>query len=154
VRNFTRAQLRRLPTKGRHMGHGRSVVWLTHVWRHCFIESEVRPHFELSSGERVRHGQVLPLGDRALDILMYLADRPGEVIAKQELIDHVWSDVIVEEGASESTGSQSARRLVTANLATAKSQTSRPGLFVRRHRRPSRSQYGEQERQVPTANRL
>ena len=38
-------------------------------------------------------------GDRALDILTYLADRPGEVIAKQELIDHVWSDVTVEEGS-------------------------------------------------------
>ena len=46
-----------------------------------------------------REGQVLPLGDRALDVLIYLADRPGEVIAKQELIDHVWSDVTVEEGS-------------------------------------------------------
>src|SRR6266700_6150341 len=57
--------------------------------------------FELSIGERVlrRDGQVLPLGDRALDILTYLADRPGEVIAKQELIDHVWSDVTVEDGS-------------------------------------------------------
>ena len=57
--------------------------------------------FELSIGERVlrRDGQALPLGDRALDILIYLADRPGEVIAKQELIDHVWSDVTVEEGS-------------------------------------------------------
>jgi DNA-binding winged helix-turn-helix (wHTH) protein len=56
--------------------------------------------FELSIGERVlrRDGRVLPLGDRALDILTYLADRPGEVIAKQELMDHVWSDVTVEEG--------------------------------------------------------
>jgi predicted ATPase/DNA-binding winged helix-turn-helix (wHTH) protein len=57
--------------------------------------------FELSVGERVlrRDGQVLPLGGRALDILIYLADRPGEVIAKQELIDHVWPDVTVEEGS-------------------------------------------------------
>jgi predicted ATPase/DNA-binding winged helix-turn-helix (wHTH) protein len=57
--------------------------------------------FELSISERVllRDGQVLPLGDRALDILIYLADRPGEVIAKQELIDRVWSDVTVEEGS-------------------------------------------------------
>jgi predicted ATPase/DNA-binding winged helix-turn-helix (wHTH) protein len=57
--------------------------------------------FELSSRERAlrRDGVVLPLGGRALDILIYLADRPGEVIAKQELIDHVWSDVIVEEGS-------------------------------------------------------
>src|SRR3979409_1490768 len=57
--------------------------------------------FDLSIGERAlrRDGQVLPLGDRALDILTYLVDRPGEVIAKQELIDHVWSDVTVEEGS-------------------------------------------------------
>jgi len=56
--------------------------------------------FELSIGERVlrRDGQVLPLGGRALDILICLADRPGEIIAKQELIDHVWWDVTVEEG--------------------------------------------------------
>ena len=57
--------------------------------------------FELSSRERVlrREGVILPLGGRALDILIYLAERPGEVIAKQELIDHVWSDVTVEEGS-------------------------------------------------------
>jgi hypothetical protein len=35
----------------------------------------------------------------ALDILTYLADRPSEVIAKQELMDHIWSDVTVEEGS-------------------------------------------------------
>jgi predicted ATPase/DNA-binding winged helix-turn-helix (wHTH) protein len=57
--------------------------------------------FELLVSERVlrRDSQVLPLGDRALDILLYLADHPGEVIAKQELIDHVWPDVTVEEGS-------------------------------------------------------
>jgi predicted ATPase/DNA-binding winged helix-turn-helix (wHTH) protein len=57
--------------------------------------------FELSIGERaLRHdGVVLPLGGRALDILIYLAERPGEVIAKKELIDYVWHDVTVEEGS-------------------------------------------------------
>src|SRR5712675_1970876 len=57
--------------------------------------------FELSIGERLlrREGVGLRLGSRALDILIYLAERPGEVIAKQELIDHVWSDVTVEEGS-------------------------------------------------------
>src|SRR6202051_3146628 len=57
--------------------------------------------FELSSSERVlrREGEALPLGGRALDILIYLADRPSEIIAKQELMDHVWSDVTVEEGS-------------------------------------------------------
>src|SRR3982074_2607497 len=57
--------------------------------------------FELSIGERVlrRDGVVLPLGGRALDILIYLAGRPGEAIAKQEPIERVWSDVTVEEGS-------------------------------------------------------
>src|SRR6202051_3397518 len=57
--------------------------------------------FELSSSERVlrRDGVMLPLGGRALDILIYLAEGPGEVIAKQDLINHVWSDVTVEEGS-------------------------------------------------------
>jgi DNA-binding winged helix-turn-helix (wHTH) protein len=56
--------------------------------------------FELSSRQRVlrRDGVMLSLGGRALDILIYLAERPGEVIAKQELIGHVWPDVTVEEG--------------------------------------------------------
>jgi DNA-binding winged helix-turn-helix (wHTH) protein len=57
--------------------------------------------FDLSIGERLlrREGVVLPLGSRALAILIYLAERPGELIAKRELIDHVWPDVIVEEGS-------------------------------------------------------
>src|SRR6266403_4247009 len=57
--------------------------------------------FEVSIRERVlrRDAEMLPLGDRALDILNYLVERPGEVISKQELMDHVWSDVTVEEGS-------------------------------------------------------
>ena len=31
--------------------------------------------------------------------MIYLADRPGEVIAKQELIDQVWSGFTVGEGS-------------------------------------------------------
>jgi adenylate cyclase len=57
--------------------------------------------FELLSSKRVlrRDGVTLSIGSRAFDILFYLAERPGEVIAKQELMDHVWSDVTVEEGS-------------------------------------------------------
>jgi predicted ATPase/DNA-binding winged helix-turn-helix (wHTH) protein len=56
--------------------------------------------FELSIGERIlwRDGLVLPLGGRALDILIYLVGRPGEVVTKKELFDHAWPDVVVEEG--------------------------------------------------------
>jgi DNA-binding winged helix-turn-helix (wHTH) protein len=57
--------------------------------------------FELSGGKRMlrRDGVALPLGSRAFDILVYLAERPGEVIGKKELIDHIWPNVIVEEGS-------------------------------------------------------
>ena len=57
--------------------------------------------FELSRRERVlrREGVQLPLGSRALDILVYLAERPGEVIPTKELIDQVWPGVNVEEGS-------------------------------------------------------
>src|SRR5580692_181450 len=56
--------------------------------------------FELSIAERIlwRDGLVLPLGGRALDILIYLVERPGEVATKKELFDHAWPDVVVEEG--------------------------------------------------------
>jgi len=54
--------------------------------------------FEFSSRDRVlrREGLQIPLGSRALDILAYLAERPGEVIPKKELLDHVWSGLTVE----------------------------------------------------------
>jgi DNA-binding response OmpR family regulator len=41
--------------------------------------------FELSARERVlrRDGVVLPLGGRALDLLIYLAERQGEVITNR-----------------------------------------------------------------------
>jgi DNA-binding winged helix-turn-helix (wHTH) protein len=57
--------------------------------------------FELSIGERVlrRDGEVLPIAGRALDILIYLAERPGKVVAKRELLDRVWPDVTVGEGS-------------------------------------------------------
>jgi len=38
-----------------------------------------------------------PLGGRALDILIALVERPGEVVTHKELISTVWPDVTVEE---------------------------------------------------------
>src|ERR1700758_2212736 len=39
----------------------------------------------------------IPLGGRALDILIALAERAGEVVTRKELISTVWPDVTVEE---------------------------------------------------------
>jgi len=38
----------------------------------------------------------VPLGSRALEILIALLERPGELITKQELMARVWPDVFVE----------------------------------------------------------
>src|ERR1700722_7905791 len=57
--------------------------------------------FELWCDQRVllRDGEALPLGGRALDLLIFLISRPGEVVTKKQLIDHAWPDAIVEEGS-------------------------------------------------------
>ncbi|MHA6645411.1 winged helix-turn-helix domain-containing protein [Mesorhizobium sp. A623] len=57
--------------------------------------------FRLSATERLltRDGDQIDLGARALDILICLLSRPNEVFSKQELLDRVWPDVIVEEGS-------------------------------------------------------
>lgn len=46
-----------------------------------------------------REGAPLHVGGRALDILIYLAERPGEVIDKRELVKRIWADVNVDEGS-------------------------------------------------------
>ena len=44
-------------------------------------------------------GHPLPIGSRALDILVELARQPGRVVGKSELMRAVWGDLNVEEGA-------------------------------------------------------
>ncbi|MET4719661.1 putative ATPase/DNA-binding winged helix-turn-helix (wHTH) protein [Bradyrhizobium japonicum] len=46
-----------------------------------------------------KDGAPLHLGGRALDILIFLVERAGEVIDKRELIKRVWADVTVDEGS-------------------------------------------------------
>jgi predicted ATPase/DNA-binding winged helix-turn-helix (wHTH) protein len=57
--------------------------------------------FELNVAERTlrKANDVIPLGGRALDILLALLDRPGEIVSKADLIARVWPDVTVEEGS-------------------------------------------------------
>jgi DNA-binding winged helix-turn-helix (wHTH) protein len=56
--------------------------------------------FELSKMERVlrRDGVVIPLGARALDILIALINRAGEVVTESDLTPKVWPDGTVVEG--------------------------------------------------------
>jgi len=55
--------------------------------------------FRLFMAERLleKAGEPLELGNRALDILITLVERAGEVVTRKELISRVWPDVIVEE---------------------------------------------------------
>ncbi len=55
--------------------------------------------FSLFATERLleKGGEPIPLGGRAFDILIALAERAGEVVTHKELISTVWPDVTVEE---------------------------------------------------------
>lgn len=55
--------------------------------------------FRLDRRTRVlwRGGRLEPLPPRALDLLAALAERPGDVAVKTELMARVWPDVVVEE---------------------------------------------------------
>lgn len=59
----------------------------------------ISPAFELLLRERLllADGQALPLGSRAMDLLIVLVQRAGQVVARRELIDLVWPDADVEE---------------------------------------------------------
>ncbi|MFC7701658.1 ATP-binding protein [Bradyrhizobium sp. GCM10028915] len=46
-----------------------------------------------------KEGSPLHVGGRALDILIFLAGRPGEVVDKRELVKRIWAGVNVDEGS-------------------------------------------------------
>lgn len=56
--------------------------------------------FRLSPTKREleRDGVPLALGDRALDILIVLVERAGEVVSQRDLIARVWRDLVVSPG--------------------------------------------------------
>ena len=51
------------------------------------------------SGMLVRDGVPVPLTPRALQVLEYLARRPGRLVSKTELLDAVWEGTFVGDGA-------------------------------------------------------
>src|SRR5262245_34158556 len=55
--------------------------------------------FRLLSAQRtlIEDDRTLRLGNRALDILIALADRPGEIVTKDELVARAWPKTFVEE---------------------------------------------------------
>jgi predicted ATPase/DNA-binding winged helix-turn-helix (wHTH) protein len=57
--------------------------------------------FRLSASGRllVNTGEPVALGGRALDILIALVERAGEVVSHRELVKRAWPDVVVEESS-------------------------------------------------------
>src|SRR6202453_2713565 len=55
--------------------------------------------FSLFAAERLlkKTDEPIPLGGRALDVLIALVERAGEVVTRKELISSVWPDVTVED---------------------------------------------------------
>ena len=55
--------------------------------------------FEICPAQRVltEDGRPVPLGSRALDLLVLLVERAGQVVGKDELIARVWPSAVVEE---------------------------------------------------------
>jgi DNA-binding winged helix-turn-helix (wHTH) protein len=70
------------------------------------MESRVRPsyafaEFVVSPARRalVRSGRDVPLIPRYFDLLVLLVERRGEAVSRREILDAVWSDVVVSDGA-------------------------------------------------------
>src|SRR5580698_8101688 len=57
--------------------------------------------FELAPVARAlwRRGEEIRLGSRALDILIALASRPGQIVSKDDLTQLVWRGALVDETA-------------------------------------------------------
>src|SRR5713226_4941166 len=55
--------------------------------------------FRLSAAERLieRSGEPLQLGGRAMDILIALVERAGDVVSQRDLIDRVWPNLTVDD---------------------------------------------------------
>jgi predicted ATPase/DNA-binding winged helix-turn-helix (wHTH) protein len=55
--------------------------------------------FRLYPGERrlERAGAIIPLGSRALDVLLVLIERAGEVVERRVLIARAWRNIVVDE---------------------------------------------------------
>ncbi|HSW03690.1 ATP-binding protein [Aquabacterium sp.] len=55
--------------------------------------------FELRPLEQrlLADGEAVPLGGRAFDLLLALVQRPGQLVTRNELIEQVWPDRVVEE---------------------------------------------------------
>ena len=76
--------------------------------------------FELRPGQRqlLLEGAAVPLGGRAFDVLLALAEAGGRVVSKAELLDRVWPGLVVEENNLQQQISALRKVLGTRAIAT------------------------------------
>jgi DNA-binding winged helix-turn-helix (wHTH) protein len=70
--------------------------------------------FRLSTSQRLlqRGDQSVPIGSRALDILIALLERAGRGVSHRELIKRAWPDLVVEEANLHGRAATSAARTI------------------------------------------
>ncbi len=66
---------------------------------------------DLAGAQLTRSGQAVALRPKAYDLLRVLAERPGELVTKEELLDSVWGRRFVSEGVIKSVVSELRRAL-------------------------------------------
>jgi TolB-like protein/Tfp pilus assembly protein PilF len=56
--------------------------------------------FRVDTRERqlIRDGKVVPLRPKVFDILLMLVQNSGHILTKDDVMNHVWADTVVEEG--------------------------------------------------------
>lgn len=59
----------------------------------CFTPFSIVP----ARRSLTRDGTIVPLGSRAVDILLFLISHPGELKTNQEIVKHVWPETFVDE---------------------------------------------------------
>ena len=70
--------------------------------------------FRLDAQHRVlsrTNGQPISLAPKVFDTLLYLVERPGQLIGKRELLEAIWPHVVVEENNLNQAISQLRRAL-------------------------------------------
>jgi len=89
------------PPEGQVFFHHDGMISADEPGRHEFHGNVVSfGPFRLFAAERTleKNGIPLVLGSRALDILIVLAERAGEVVSARELIARVWRGLVVDPG--------------------------------------------------------
>ena len=74
------------------------------------MSSDPQLRFDLKNFQVLLEGRTLELRPQCLDLLKHMAERPGQLLSKQELMDAVWHDKVVTEASL----SQAIKQLRTA----------------------------------------